>query len=502
VANTLFRENYVLAHTQHLKNKDIYEGGSKLVCVLHVPEADATREQLPQRIHKLQYAFTHAFLDVFITEGGVARDRRVVDYYRQDEPIELGPDENMHDEMIEAIAEISARRGYVLGSGIMSSKQIGINHKKYGVTSLGVVTFAERAMKEVGIDVRRDPFTVNFTGGPNGDVAGNAMRLLLARCPKVQIRVIVDGTGAVYDPRGIDHEALGRVVLRADVDALDPAALSEGGFVIYRNQRRNDGLRELYRRVDRTAAGPEERWVTLDEFYKEYDELIFSVPADLFIPAGGRPETVDGENWRRLLDDGGVPKVRVVVEGANSFITPAARDGLQAAGVVLLRDASANKCGVICSSYEIIGNLLLDDQEFLANKDRYVEDVLQILELRAASEAELILRRHREEGGKRSFTELSNAISVEINAYKARLFALFEARPELRDRPPYQAALLAHLPRIIRETPAFRQRVARLPAKYRSAILAAEIATRIVYRGGFEPAFEEALERYMTSTFG
>ena len=33
-ANSLFRETYVLAHTQHLKNKDIYEGGSKLVAVL------------------------------------------------------------------------------------------------------------------------------------------------------------------------------------------------------------------------------------------------------------------------------------------------------------------------------------------------------------------------------------------------------------------------------------------------------------------------------------
>ncbi|MEJ2699769.1 MAG: NAD-glutamate dehydrogenase, partial [Desulfuromonadales bacterium] len=33
-ANTVFRENYVLAHTQHLKNKDIYEGGSKMVVVL------------------------------------------------------------------------------------------------------------------------------------------------------------------------------------------------------------------------------------------------------------------------------------------------------------------------------------------------------------------------------------------------------------------------------------------------------------------------------------
>ena len=45
VANTLFRENYVLAHTQHLKNKDIYEGGSKMVCVLHAPDVE-TREQL------------------------------------------------------------------------------------------------------------------------------------------------------------------------------------------------------------------------------------------------------------------------------------------------------------------------------------------------------------------------------------------------------------------------------------------------------------------------
>jgi len=36
-ANSLFRENYVLAHTQHLKNKDIYEGGSKMVTVLIAP---------------------------------------------------------------------------------------------------------------------------------------------------------------------------------------------------------------------------------------------------------------------------------------------------------------------------------------------------------------------------------------------------------------------------------------------------------------------------------
>ena len=127
--------------------------------------------------------------------------------------------------------------------------------------------------------------------------------------------------------------------------------------------------------------------------------------------------------------------------------------------------------------------------------------MIAILEKRAADEATLIFRRRREENGRRSFTEISDALSIEINAHKARLFRFFEARPELWKRPLHRRALLAHLPAIIRETPAFRQRVAKLPSKYRSAILAAEIATTIVYRGGFEPDFERALEDYVGKMF-
>ncbi len=104
----------------------------------------------------------------------------------------------------------------------MSSKGVGINHKEYGVTSTGVVKFAEIAMREQGIDIRKDPFSVKFTGGPNGDVAGNAMRILLERCPKVAIRLILDGTGALYDPAGADREELSRILLKEDLDAFDP----------------------------------------------------------------------------------------------------------------------------------------------------------------------------------------------------------------------------------------------------------------------------------------
>jgi hypothetical protein len=44
-------------------------------------------------------------------------------------------------------------------------------------------------------------------------------------------------------------------------------------------------------------------------------------------------------------------------------------------------------------------------------------------------------------------------------------------------------------------------RVSKLPGKYRSAILASEIASAIVYRGGFERNFEEDLKRYLSRTF-
>jgi hypothetical protein len=43
--------------------------------------------------------------------------------------------------------------------------------------------------------------------------------------------------------------------------------------------------------------------------------------------------------------------------------------------------------------------------------------------------------------------------------------------------------------------------VKKLPAKYRSAILAAEIATTMVYRRALEPNFEEALEEYVAEMY-
>ncbi|OGU15890.1 MAG: amino acid dehydrogenase [Geobacteraceae bacterium GWC2_53_11] len=498
-ANSIFREVYVLANTQQLKNKDIYEGGSKLAVVLDASDLEQAGSDAENfRLYKLQYGIANAFLDIFITENGKAKDRRVVDYYGDDEPIEIGPDENMHDGMIEAIAALSKKRGYILGVGIMSSKRFGINHKEYGVTSTGVVAFAEITMAETaGIDMRRDRFSLKMTGGPNGDVAGNALRILLERCPGVQVRLILDGTAALYDPNGISHDELRRIVLARDLDAFNPEFLGEGGCIVYRTGRRVDGLKESHLRVSRAAAGLVEEWLDIDDFNRLYNSLVFTVKADLFIPAGGRPETIDSQNWQSFLDEDGVPSSGVIIEGANSYITPEARVHLQKSGVVLMRDASANKCGVISSSYEIIANLLLSEREFMEQKERYTGDVLAILEKRAADEARLILRRRLESGGTLLYSEISETISQNINSFYARLFEFFSARPELCLQPPFRQAILSHLPRMLRETPAYRQRIRKLPQKYLCAILAAEIGSSLVYSGSRDADFEDMIRRHL-----
>jgi glutamate dehydrogenase len=498
--NTLFREVFVLAHTQHLKNKDIYEGGSKMVVVLNAEDCGSPEEE-NHRLFKLQYGFINAFLDVFVTASGKAVNPQVIDYYGEDEPIELGPDENMHDEMIETIAQQALRRGYLLGSGIISSKRVGINHKRYGVTSRGVVKFAEIAMKELGTDMLRSPFTVKMTGGPIGDVAGNVIRLLFERFPSARIRSIVDGAGALYDPKGANKQELRKLILHRDVVHFNPRALHAGGFIIFREENRQAQLRILHRKLIRTNRSVEEHWITADEFQRQIQALTFDVSADIFLPCGGRPETIDGTNWQEFCSKDGTPSAQLIVEGANSFITPEAREELERRGVIILRDASANKCGVIASSYEIIANLLMTEKEFFHNKDAYVNSVMKILDKRVQEEADLIFRRFHESGGKKPCTEITNQISKEINTHYSRLVALFQDRPQLPDSARFRKVLLNHLPGFIRENSRFKARVKHLPPKIKIAILASELASFIVYHGGWEWPLESKLDRFVKQHF-
>ena len=74
----------------------------------------------------------------------------------------------------------------------------------------------------------------------------------------------------------------------------------------------------------------------------------FRVKSDVFVPAGGRPNTINNDNWRDFIDEHNVPSSKLIVEGANIFITPEARQKLyETAKVAIVKDSSANKVSTI-----------------------------------------------------------------------------------------------------------------------------------------------------------
>jgi glutamate dehydrogenase len=325
-----YDECYGLALAQQLKNKDIPEGGSKAVALINTLGLSESARNFVMR--KSVKAFADTVLDL-IVQTDETRDN-IVDLLGKKEVLYLGPDEQVIPDDINWIIRRAACRGYDTPAAFMSSKpRAGINHKEYGVTSEGVNVYLDVALRRtLGIDPRRDGFTVKITGGPDGDVAGNEMKILIREYgPKARIVGVADASGCAEDPAGLDQDELMRL-FRAGVpiSGFDRARLGPGGAL-------------------HAADTPEGA--------KARNTMHNRLRADAFVPCGGRPGTIDATNYRQFLDpDTGAPSSPLVVEGANLFITGDARRALfDEAGVVIVKDSSANKGGVITSSYEICG---------------------------------------------------------------------------------------------------------------------------------------------------
>ena len=403
-----------------------------------------------------------------------------MDRYGRKEIIEIGPDENMFDPMIEWMGGFALREGYTLGAGLISGKPgSGINHKEFGVTSFGVLQYLLRTMKELGINPERDSFSIKIAGGPGGDVAGNLMKLLLRRekgayvYPGIKIVAITDGPAVVSDPDGIDREELSRLLLTANLDAFNPECLKgEGACMLFSKPVMDaDGI-ERHRLVERRGKALSEKMLNRDEFMRRFQDNLYRY-ADIFLPCGGRPSTLNIANYRDYLPAGRASS-RAIVEGANSFITPDARIKLQEGGIPIVKDASANKCGVITSSYEILSGLMLDNDEFQKVKPRLVKEIMERLARLAQGEAEWLFAMHCATG--KFLTELTDELSDQINHKNEEIEKYLELHPELVD----DKVVLAHLPKIFSEM--FRDRISRIPIEYRRAIVSVELATRIVYR--------------------
>jgi glutamate dehydrogenase len=206
-----------------------------------------------------------------------------------------------------------------------------------------------------------------------------------------------------------------------------------------------------------------------------------------------------------MFDENGKPRFKVVVEGANLFFTQEARLEMEKRGVIVYKDAAANKGGVTSSSLEVLAALALTDSEFKtlmqvedekgnppAFYSQYVKEVQGIIERNARLEFECIWRENAATGTPRSI--ISDTLSNRINQLNAALKS-----SSLYDDIELRARIIAEAcPKILVDTLGVHQLVERVPNNYVRAIFGARLASTFIYEYGLhapEFAFFDYMQR-------
>jgi glutamate dehydrogenase len=396
-ARSLFDENYNLANTQQRKNKDIPEGGAKGVILLDVNHQDKARVAFEKYIDSI--------LDLLLPPVSPGIKDPIVDLHGKDEILFMGPDENTA-ELVDWATEHARNRGAPWWKSFFTGKSPrlgGIPHDTYGMTTLSVRQYVLGIYRKLKID----PSTIRKlqTGGPDGDLGSN--EILLAN---EKYTAIVDGSGVIVDPRGLDRDELVRLAKkRVTISEFDVAKLSPEGYRVL---------------VDESNIQlPSGEVVHNGMVFRNLFHLRNDSAYDTFVPCGGRPESIDLSTVGKLIKDG-KSTIPYIVEGANLFITQDSKLRLEKAGCILFKDASANKGGVTSSSLEVLASLSFDDQGFVENMcvgedgsapafyGEYVKQVQEVIKENATLEFEAIWREHEQTGLPRSV--LSDRLSLAI----------------------------------------------------------------------------------------
>lgn len=516
-SNNVFNECYNLAHTQHKKNKDIPEAGAKGVIFIRSydrleAEADILqnelsiagckeheiktkveafrKEQKYECLHLAQRSFIESVLTIVNTKKDQIslKAERVVNYWDRPEYLYLGPDENMHNSMIQWIADYSRNVGYKPGTSFITSKpKAGINHKEYGVTSLGVNVYMEETLKFLGINPYKDTFTVKMSGGPDGDVAGNQILNLKKHYPNTaKLIALTDISGTIYDPCGLDLNILAELFrVEKPISHYPPSKLNEDAFLVDRTSTQSPTAYTTQTLCWKNFDGEVMKtWISGSEMNHLARHNVHSTYADVFIPAGGRPRTLNQDNWKDYLDNEGVPTSRAIIEGANLYLSPIARRKLEEVGTLIIRDSSANKTGVICSSLEVLIGLTLNDDEFLKLRETLVSEIYEHIKICALNEAKLLLNTHKATG--KFLTEISEEISEKINLFTYQLLEHLDKVPlsENLDNPLVSCFLNYALPTLRKEY--LPRLMKEIPEHHKKAIIASQIASHQVYTKGVD----------------
>jgi len=416
-------------------------------------------------------------------------DDSIVDYYGQEVILFLGPDE-WTAELMETAAEQARARGYKFWKAFTTGKPLsmgGVPHDRYGMTTNSVHEYVLGTLRKLGL--KEENVTKVMTGGPDGDLGSNEILI-----SKDKILAIVDGSGVLYDPQGINRKELTRLArARKMVEHFNRGLLSPQGFMVHIN--------------DRNITLPDGEKVENGLDFRNNFHLHPKFRADIFVPCGGRPASVNINNWKAWIDEDGKPRFKAVIEGANLFLTQDARLRLEEKGVIIYKDASANKGGVTSSSLEVLSSLVMTDKEWddlMCVKDggesefrkRYIQEILGTIRENARMEFEIIWEEHARKGIPRAV--LTDLISEKINNIKDSI----RESDLFHDKALLKKVIETGVPKSLLELVGTNRILNKLPENYLRALFASLLAARYVYKHGLdanEVDFYRFLEEFKKS---
>jgi glutamate dehydrogenase len=486
---TLFDECYNLAYTQQNKNKDIPEGGAKGVLL---PEISSVGSLTPSFMKSCFTQYVHALLDCMMPQQSKVYDGHMKG---RQELLYFGPDENTAGFMDHG-AELAKSRSYPHWKAITTGKSVklgGIPHDTYGMTTCSVHTYVVGLLDMLG--EREEAITKFQTGGPDGDLGSN--QILVSKDMTIGI---VDGSGVLYDPVGLNRAELTRLAKRRlPVKHFSRAFLGTSAFLVTID--------------DTDVVLPDgSKWHTGAELR---DNFIFTeyATADLFVPCGGRPNTVTRDNVKKIFHPDGRPKFRMIVEGANLFFSDGSRGVLEKAGVHVFKDASTNKGGVTSSSLEVFAALALPPQDHtsLLTYDpegegeppefyqKYVQEILEIISENAKQEFSAIWNANQRDGLLK--IDATSRLSCQINVMTDSIHKQFSQMSEEDRDQLIRSVLVKAVPPLMIQRLGVSGIVDRVPQNYVRSIVAAWIASRYVYQHGIN-ASEVSFFFFMNSLLG
>ena len=351
-----------LLRAQMVKNTMIVPVGAKGGFVAKRLDELDDREAIQREVEACYCSFIQGLLDVTdnLVEDGIVPPALTIRHDDDDPYLVVAADKGTAT-FSDLANSVSLQREFWLGDAFASGGSNGYDHKKMAITARGAWESVKCHFRELGLDIRQQPFTVVGIGDMAGDVFGNGM--LLSK--QIKLKAAFNHQHIFLDPDpdpSISFAERQRLfeLPRSSWADYNPALISSGGGVFSRQSKRielSQPVRE-WLGIEDTALTPQ---ALIQAILRADVDLLWNGGIGTYIKARSESHAEVGDlanNAVRVNAD--ELRCRVVGEGGNLGVTQLGRVEYALNGGRINTDFIDNSAGVDCSDHEVNIKILLD----------------------------------------------------------------------------------------------------------------------------------------------